>query len=182
MDKTNKVNLIDSVKDRITVQSYRSKLQIDKLRIIDIKQHIGEDGMFEEIMRFKNGYFQEIPDFQIKQISCSRLLPNAIKAWHIHFKQEDVWYVPPQAHMLLGLWDLRKNSPTKNIIMRIALGGGLSRLVYIPRGVAHGVLNLSKNTGTIFYFMNQQFDSRNPDEHRLTWDAAGANFWQPKRE
>lgn len=182
MNILTKKDLIDKVSNNLGVQIYSAKPQIDGVRIIELKQHTGEDGTFEEIIRIDDkGMLQQFPDFALRQMSRSRLLPKAVKAWHIHFKQEDIWYISPQDHMLLGLWDLRKNSPTKEVRIRIVMGAGLSKLVYIPRGVAHGILNLSSKTGTIFYFMNQQFDPKNPDEQRLHWDAAGTNFWQPEK-
>ena len=79
---------------------------------------------------------------------------------------------------MLGLWDVRESSSTKDFKMKIILGSGHSKLVYIPRGVAHGVTNKSTGTGTVYYFINQQFDMKDPDERRLAWDAAGADFWE----
>jgi len=182
MDILTKNDLIGKMAKKISVQVYSPKPQIDGIQIIELKQHAGEDGTFEEIIRLDNkGMLQQFPSFKLRQMSRSLLLPKAVKAWHIHFKQEDIWYIPPQDHMLLGLWDLRKNSPTKEVQMRIVMGAGISKLVYIPRGVAHGILNLSDKTGTIIYFTNQQFDPQKPDEQRIPWDAAGANFWQPEK-
>ncbi|OGK26115.1 hypothetical protein A2954_02805 [Candidatus Roizmanbacteria bacterium RIFCSPLOWO2_01_FULL_37_12] len=153
---------------------------IEGVKTISIKVHTGEDGTFEELLRLdQKGILRSFPDFQLRQISRSQLLPGAVKAWHVHFNQEDIWYVPPENHMLLGLWDLRKDSPTSDLKMRITLGAGNSRLVYIPRGVAHGILNVNNYTGTIFYFMNNEFNPDKPDEQRLPWDALGAEFWQP---
>ena len=65
--------------------------------------------------------------------------------------------------------------------MRVTLGAGTSKLVYIPRGVGHGVHNISNKEGTVIYFVNQQFNLDDPDERRLAWDAAGAEFWVPER-
>ena len=61
--------------------------------------------------------------------------------------------------------------------MRFALGAGKARLLFIPRGVAHGVANLSSRPASIIYFVNRAFDAENPDEHRLPWDVIGAAFW-----
>jgi len=51
--------------------------------------------------------------------------------------------------------------------MRFMLGGGRARLLLIPRGVAHGVANLSARGAQLIYFSNATFDPHNPDEHRL---------------
>jgi len=175
-------NLIGSVQNAVTVQNYSPKKLIDGVLISDIKQFSGEDGMFEEIMRIdENGNLKQFEGFKISQINRSRILPGAIKAWHLHFNQEDVWYVEPNARVLLGLWDVRENSPTTNTHIKIPLGFNSSKLVYIPRGVAHGAVNIGSDEATLLYFVNQQFNPETPDEHRLSWDALGADFWVPEK-
>lgn len=182
MDTLSKDDLIENIQTNLTTQVYGSKPKIEGVQILELKQHASEDGTFEEIIRLdEQGMLEQFSDFKLQQMSRSRLLPKAVKAWHIHFKQEDIWYIPPQNHMLMGLWDLRKDSSSKEVKMRITMGAGMSKLVYIPRGVAHGILNLDKESGDILYFMNQKFDMNQPDEQRLPWDAAGADFWQPEK-
>lgn len=83
--------------------------------------------------------------------------------------------------MILGLWDVRENSTTKGATMKIPMGNGMSRLVVVPRGVAHGVVNVASAPGTIFYFVNNQFNISEPDERRLKWDALGAEFWEVEK-
>ncbi len=177
-----KLSRNDIINVDITTQSYKKQKIIEGVKLVEIPFFKGEDGTFEEIARFDKGFLKSIPNFEIKQISRSKLLPGAIKGWHLHFNQEDVWYVTPESHLLLGLWDLRKSSSTTDLKMRIVLGAHKSLLVYIPRGVAHGVMNMSNNTGEIVYFVNQQFNPENPDEQRLRWDIIGKDFWKPKKE
>ena len=62
--------------------------------------------------------------------------------------------------------------------MRFVLGAGRARLLYIPRGVGHGCANLGTEPATVLYYVNQQFDLQDPDERRLPWDIAGADFWR----
>lgn len=171
------------LKQEIYVQDYSKKKTIEGVKIVEVKKFIGEDGTFEELTRInEHGDMQEFPNFKIKQINRSKLLPGSVKAWHVHFKQEDIWYVAPEDHMILGLWDLRNDSDTKDTKMKVVLGNGGSKLIYVPRGVAHGVVNISKKSGTIWYFVNGQFNFSDPDEKRLKWDAAGADFWEIKKE
>lgn len=174
--------LIKSRQD-VYVQDYSKKKIIDRVKIIEVKKWIGEDGTFEELTKInEHGVLEEFTDFKVKQINRSKILAGSIKAWHLHFKQEDVWYVPTEDHMILGLWDLRNDSDTKDVKMRIIMGGGSAKLVLVPRGVAHGVINVANKPGTILYFVNEQFNFSDPDEKRLKWDAAGANFWEVKKE
>jgi len=169
-------------RDSITKQSYTSKESIDGVKVIDKPIFSTQDGMFEELVRLQeDGSLLDIPDFKPLQINRSVLLPGTIKAWHLHYNQEDVWYVPPQNYLLLGLWDIRKDSPTSGKSQKIALGSGKSRLVYIPRGVAHGGANFSQDTSVVFYFVNQHFNPEMPDEERLDWNILGEEFWVPEK-
>jgi dTDP-4-dehydrorhamnose 3,5-epimerase len=109
--------------------------------------------------------------------------PGVIKAFHLHRRQTDVWFVPPGDKMLLVLVDVRAGSRTENAVRRLVLGDGASRLVRIPPGVAHGVRNLAPARGRIIYFVDAQF-SPSPDdseEGRLPWDFLGAAIWEPAR-
>jgi len=178
MKKLTSDDISGNLKGDLFIQSYQKKPVIDGVEIIEIKKFSVEDGTFEELVRInEKGCLESVPEFQIKQINRSEILPGAIKAWHIHLNQEDIWYVSPNDHMILGLWDVRESSATKDVKMRIVMGGGSSKLVLIPRGVAHGVVNVSNKKGTVIYFVNQQYNIQDPDEYRLPWDKAGADFW-----
>jgi dTDP-4-dehydrorhamnose 3,5-epimerase len=62
--------------------------------------------------------------------------------------------------------------------MRFVLGAGRARLLYTPRGVAHGCANIWNTPSTIIYFVNQQFNLEAPDERRLPYDLLGEDFWE----
>lgn len=181
MSKLTLKDIKTDVQPSVTVQSYSPKQKIDGVQMVDNPIFSGEDGTFEELARFDDGMMLKFPDFQIKQINRSIVLPGAIKAWHLHYNQEDIWYVPPQDFILLGLWDVREKSPTSGISQKIVMGAGRARLVYIPRGVAHGAANVSHKESTLIYFVNQCFDAENPDEQRLQWDLLGNDFWTAEK-
>ena len=111
------------------------------------------------------------------------LAPGAIKAYHLHGRQTDVWYVPPDDRMLIVLLDVRQGSPTEGARLRFVLGDGASRLLRIPPGVAHGVRNLGAQPGRIVYFTDVPFapEPAACDEGRLPWDFAGAEVWEVTR-
>lgn len=165
------------------IQDYSPKPTIDGVKVITIKNFVGENGDFSELLRMtENGESAAIPGFRVRQINRSKQYDRAVKAWHIHKNQDELWYVPPDEHLLLGLWDIREGSKTKGVTQKIPLGGGHSIAVYIPRGVAHGAVNFSGHKANVYYFVNNQFNPEDPDEHRLPWDANGAEFWDPPRE
>ena len=167
---------------KLYIQDYSAKPTIDGVKIIPVRNFIGEDGDFSEIIRLANGEIEGIEGMKVAQVNRSKLLPGSIKGWHLHFEQEDIFYLPPSDSLLVGLWDVRQGSTTSGVSMKITLGAGVSSLVYIPRGVAHGMTNISGEPIDLFYFVNQQFDAKNPDERRLPWDSLGADFWTPARD
>ncbi len=172
-------NISQELQKDVFVQDYSKKPIIEGVKIIEVKRMAGEDGTFEDLLRLdETGHLELFPDVQVRQINRSKLLPGSVKAWHLHYKQEDVWYVSPDDHMILGLWDCRESSHTKGQTMKVVMGNGSSKLVCIPRGVAHGVVNVAKKSGSIFYFVNNQYNIQDADERRLKWDAQGADFWE----
>lgn len=175
--------LDQKVQAKIYFQKYKPQAFIDKVKIIEIDFKVDEEGDFSEILRINdNNEVEGLPGFKILQANRSRLFPRAVKAWHLHLKQDELWYVVSQDHLLVGLWDIRKKSPTNGKVMRLIMGGGKSQLLFIPKGVAHGSANLIDHPVTMWYFTNQRFNLKNPDEGRISWDAIGADFWKPLRD
>lgn len=167
----------------IKVQDYTKKPAIEGVKIVEIKNFVGEDGDFSEVLRLTpEGTAEGFEDFHVRQINRSLVMPQTIKAWHFHLKQDEAQTVLPADKLLIGLWDLRENSQTKDTTMRLVFGGGKSYMVFIPKGVAHGYMNLSSKPATVFYFVSEQFNIEDPDELRLPWDSLGKEFWEITKE
>jgi dTDP-4-dehydrorhamnose 3,5-epimerase-like enzyme len=163
----------------LSTQDYSKKPTIDGVKLLDLRLMLDDGGSFAELVRLtEEGALEAFPDFTPRQSSYSEVLPGAIKAFHLHFNQEDVWFVPPTHRLLIGLVDVRKDSPTYKVSQRFVMGAGRAQLLHIPRGVGHGGANIWQQPASILYFVNQQFDLANPDERRLPWDVLGADFWQ----
>ncbi|MBZ0188405.1 MAG: dTDP-4-dehydrorhamnose 3,5-epimerase family protein [Candidatus Obscuribacterales bacterium] len=171
----------DFAKD-LSVQDYQKKPTIEGVQLINLNLFVDDGGCLAEIVRFdEEGNLQILPEFKVRQTTFSQMLPGTIKAFHLHYNQEDVWFVMPQDRILVGLFDARKDSPTYNKTMRFVLGAGRAQILYIPRGVAHGLANVWQKPASMIYFVNQQFDFVDPDEQRLPWDKLGADFWEIKK-
>jgi dTDP-4-dehydrorhamnose 3,5-epimerase len=148
------------------------------VQLIDLPLFSDEGGDFCELTRFlADGTLSQLPEYRPAQISYSLMEPGTIKAWHLHRNQDDLWFVPPGDRLLIGLLDTREGSPTHDRSMRLVMGAGKARLLFVPRGVAHGVANLSPRPASVIYFVNQGFDAQQPDEHRLPHDILGPDFW-----
>ena len=179
LNKLNPTDIGPDYRDLVTTQQYGGAPPIEGVKRIDLRLLTDDGGSFAELVRFdESGHLLPIPEFQVRQSSYSQVLPGAIKAFHLHYNQEDVWFVPPTDRLLIGLIDCRTTSPSYKASMRFVMGAGKAQLLYIPRGVAHGGANIGLEPATILYYVNQHFNIDDPDERRLPWDTLGAEFWQ----
>ena len=165
------------------VQDYSPKTQIDGLEIHNLRRFNDDGGAMTELGRFEDGKLAGVEGFVARQMNYSVMEPLAIKAFHLHKRQTDVWYVPPSDKLLLVVADVREGSPTEGVVQRIVLGDGNSRLVRIPPGVAHGAKNLrTALPSAIICFVDVQFSMDDDcDEGRLPWDYFGAELWEVER-
>ncbi len=171
-------DIVASLQPQVTQEAYGQKPSIEGVRVIDLASYPGEQGDFSELVRLTpEGELQNAPGFKLAQVNRAHLLPGSIKAWHFHYLQDELWYVDPRHSLVLGLWDIRQNSPTSGVHYKIVLGAGRSRLVHIPAGVAHGSFAHTSQELDLYYFVNRQFDPNQADEQRLPWDSVGAEFW-----
>lgn len=163
----------------LSIQDYVRKGVIEGVQLLSLNHFVDDGGAFAEIARLdEEGNLQLLPHFKVRQTNYSVMLPGVIKAFHLHYNQEDVWFVMPYDRVLVGLFDAREKSPTYKTTMRFVMGAGKAQLLYLPRGVAHGLANVWQNPSTLVYFVNQHFNADCPDEHRLPWNILGDNFWE----
>jgi dTDP-4-dehydrorhamnose 3,5-epimerase len=177
------MDLIPQAKRAFQLQSYAPTPVIDGVRLVELKRFSDDGGSLTELVRLVDGVPESLAGFTVRQTNFSELEPGVIKAYHLHARQTDVWYVPPSDRLLVVLVDVRQKSPTEHARMRLMLGAGASRLLRIPPGVAHGVRNVGTATGHIIYFTDLHFspDPAACDEGRLPWDYAGAEVWDVTR-
>ena len=177
------MDLIPQAKRAFQLQSYAPAPVIDGVAIVDLKRFSDDGGSLTELVRLVDGAPESLAGFTVRQMNYSEMEAGVIKAFHLHARQTDVWYVPPSDRMLVVLLDVRETSATKNARMRLVLGAGASRLLRIPPGVAHGVRNVGTATGRIIYLTDLHFsaDPSACDEGRLPWDFAGAEVWDVTR-
>jgi dTDP-4-dehydrorhamnose 3,5-epimerase-like enzyme len=177
-------DLLDDVRAELARQSYAPRPRIAGVSLLDAAVSRGPDGLFSELARIDaDGQVEGFPGVHPVQWNWSLLEPGAVKAWHLHFAQEDLWVVPPVTTVLVGLADLRRESPTASRLERLVLGAGRCDRLLIPRGVAHGVANLSARPQALLYAVTRHFtpDPARTDEWRLPWDRFGAAFWAMDR-
>lgn len=118
--------------------------------------HSDDRGYFREIIRITDDFFSE----GFGQWSVSQMYQGVIKAWHIHKKQVDWWYVHSGV-IKVALYDTRKDSSTYKEIMEMLMGDNQpAQVLCIPPGVAHGCKCLSTQAN-LFYITSNVYD---PDD------------------
>lgn len=125
--------------------------------------HTDERGFFREIIRVSDDFFLE----GFGQMSHSMMRQGVVKAWHIHQKQSDWWYVVSGV-LKVALYDHRSDSPTYRILMEVLMGDGQpAQVLRIPQGVAHGCKSIKGPTHLI-YVTSKVYDPS--DESRILPD------------
>ena len=177
------MDLTPDAKRAFHVQSYGPGPSIDGVELVELKQFSDDGGTMTELARLADGRPQAFAGFTLRQVNYSEVEPGAIKAFHVHLRQTDIWFVPPGDRMLVVLVDVRQGGKTEGTKLRLVLGAGATRMLRIPPGVAHGVRNVGTTPGRIIYFTDVHFapEPAACDEGRLPWDYAGRDVWDVVR-
>lgn len=142
--------------------------------IKELVTNVDERGFFREIIRVTDDFFKE----GFGQLSHSLMYAGATKAWHIHKKQIDWWYVAGGS-LKMVLHDSRPDSPTFRETMEIMLGDNRPGLVVrVPPGVAHGCKCIHGPVN-LFYVTSNVYDPG--DEGRIPHNdpAIGYDWVKP---
>lgn len=156
---------------------------IDDVILKPLTTYADERGFFRELIRVTDDFFGE----GFGQWSHTVMNTGTIKAWHIHQKQVDWWYVPV-GMVKAVLVDLRQEG------IPIVLSSGIPvnvrdytpttfllgdnhppAILRIPPGVAHG-LKVLQGPAHLFYITSKVY---NPDdEGRIPYDALGYDWFK----
>jgi len=152
---------------------------IDGVQLKQLTTHADERGFFREVLRGSDEMFKE----GFGQWSHSVSYTGTIKAWHIHQKQVDWWYVPIGVIKAV-LVDKRHGRAMAAIeelsqvykIDEYLLGDNqLAQVLKIPPGVAHG-LKVLQGPAHLFYITSREYDPA--DEGRIPFDALGYDWFK----
>ena len=178
------MKLLSELKSFFAFQDYGKPPAIDGVAVHTLARFGDDGGSMIELSRFNGGVPAPFPGFTLAQINYSTIEPSVVKAFHLHHRQTDIWFVPPEDRVVLVLVDVRKGSSTEKQVTKLMLGDGRSLLVRIPPGVAHGCRNVGAKPARIVYMTDVHFSavSGETDEGRLPWDLVGAEIWEPSKE
>lgn len=136
---------------------------IDGVVIKRLTTYPDQRGFFREVVRVNDEFFSE----GFGQWSHTKSYQGVVKAWHIHQRQVDWWYVA-SGRVRVALYDTRADSPTHGHLLEILLGDEMEPSVLrVPPGVAHGYRVLSAEAN-LFYITSHTYDP--DDEGRLPYD------------
>jgi dTDP-4-dehydrorhamnose 3,5-epimerase len=136
---------------------------IDGVIVKELVTHADERGFFREIIRITDDFFSE----GFGQWSHSVMYHGVVKAWHIHKKQIDWWYVAAGV-LKVVLHDTRPESTTYRDTMELFMGDNQpASILRVPLGVAHGCKCIS-GPAHLFYVTSIVYDPS--DEGRIAHD------------
>jgi dTDP-4-dehydrorhamnose 3,5-epimerase len=148
---------------------------IEGVRLASLSPYPDDRGYFLEILRTGQGL---VSGFSAKtmQASAAYNYPGAIKAFHYHLHQTDV-FTPVMGLLQVALVDLRHGSPTFG--RRNTIYSGPLRLwqILIPPGVGHGYKVLGAEPSLLVYATDRFYDPQ--DEGRIPYNHPGINYdWE----
>ncbi|HNW93520.1 MAG TPA: dTDP-4-dehydrorhamnose 3,5-epimerase family protein [bacterium] len=148
---------------------------IEGVKLLPLKRHCDDRGYVMEILRRDSPHF-----VQFGQLYVSTCNPGIVKAWHCHKKQTDNFCVIA-GMAKIGLYDDRKDSPTRGERMSVVIGDDNPVLVQIPRLVWHGQMCLGTKVSVLINVPTELYDYAEPDElRRDPFDPAIGFDWLPK--
>ncbi|MEH6552269.1 MAG: dTDP-4-dehydrorhamnose 3,5-epimerase family protein [Pseudomonadales bacterium] len=116
-------------------------------------------------------------DFDCFQWNIVNSRSNTFRGFHAHLKHSDYLFVPA-GKMLLGLVDIRVNSPTFRQSAQVEISPQSSKVWMIPPGVAHGFYFPVESVHC--YALTHQWDIN--EKHGCRWNSPGTNISWPTTE
>ncbi len=130
------------------------------IKIIELEKKIDSRGYFAEIFSLRNKF-----NFDIKQINAS--LSKKVNTFRGLHYQKGVSAQAKIIGVMKGeiidyIFCLKKGDKNFGKILKIKIKENQMKLVYIPKGYAHGFLTKKKNT-LILYFVNKLYNKKSED-------------------
>ena len=145
---------------------------IEGVRIQPVKLHPDDRGYFLEVLRAGQGVVSGC-DPNTMQVSAAWNYPGAIKAFHYHLRQTDL-FTPVVGLLQVALVDLRRGSPTFGRRNTIYAGPLQLWQVLIPPAVGHGYKVLGVEPALLVYATDRFYDPQ--DEGRIPYNHPDINY------
>jgi dTDP-4-dehydrorhamnose 3,5-epimerase len=161
------------------IQAPDSPHLIAGVRVVPHQVWPDDRGYFLEILRFGQGLVSGFSAAET-QVSAAFGYPGAIKAFHYHLRQTDVW-TPLQGMFQVALADLRRGSSTFGARNTLYAGALRPWQILIPPGVAHGYKIIGTAPAMLVYATDRFYDPA--DEGRLPFDHPSIHYdWETQHK
>jgi dTDP-4-dehydrorhamnose 3,5-epimerase len=142
---------------------------IDGVVIVDLTTHEDDRGALTEV-------FRDVPEIDIAPVQWNfvRSRAGVLRGVHAHVRHTD-YLIVLEGSAIVGMKDLRPDSPTRNVTMMLRLDGDTLRALVIPPGVAHGFY--FERPTLHLYAVDCYWDP--VDELGCAWDDPGLNIPWP---
>ena len=145
--------------------------EIEGVVITELSAFSDSRGWFAE--SFRTDWF---PNVSWEELQCNRSESRAgtLRGLHFHRKQVDYWHCVA-GRIRVGLYDLRRSSPTYGCGQMIQVDCESPQGLFIPVGVAHGFFAL---TDVILTYVVNHYYNAGGDEFGLFWNdpSLGLNW------
>jgi len=157
------------------ILSSDSKNLIHGVKVLPFALWPDDRGYFLEVARIGQGLVTDFPA-GTTQISAALTYPGAIKAFHHHKHQTDVWAVV-QGMFQVALVDLRPDSPTFGVKNTLYVGQMRPWQILIPPGVGHGYKVIGASPAMLVYLTDRLYNPA--DEGRIPHNESGIHYdWE----
>lgn len=141
---------------------------IRQVYTVALRPFADERGRFLETFRKEWFPFRSWKAVQTNRSDSKR---GVLRGLHYHQHQVDYWYVVSGV-IRVGLYDLRRSSPTCGAAQTLDMRADPPTGLYIPIGVAHGFLALTDVM--LMYVVDNYYDSS--DEYGVAWNDPAINI------
>ena len=153
------------------------KTRFSELKLFSIKKFQDNRGYFEELFNKKELNQRLKINFNTKMVCCSFSKKNVIRGFHYQIKKPLSQIVSVKKGKILDVVvDIRKNSKTFGKYDSFILSEKNKKVLYIPKGFAHGFCALGKEN-LIIYNISDYY-VKNLDKG-IIWNDKYINFNWP---
>jgi dTDP-4-dehydrorhamnose 3,5-epimerase len=141
--------------------------------VVELTSHADDRGSVAEV--YRQSWLPAAAPVVQANLSISR--PGVLRGLHFHREQSDYW-IPVAGTAFVGLFDLRRGSPTAGAKAELRIGDEARRALLIPPGVAHGFY--AESDLRLLYFVDAYYTGG--DEFGLAWNDPAVGIDWPSRE
>ncbi len=140
---------------------------IHDVAVKELQVNVDERGSLTELWRDDWELFNERPVMSY----VSSTYPGVVRAWHRHTRGQIDHFVVPHGHIKIGIYDDRKDSPTRGEIDTFVIGTDQMCVVRVPGDCWHGFKAIGDKRATLLNFPTNLYEYDDPDEERLPYDT-----------